>query len=195
MANNQNDTQAKENSQDARIVDAVRANIQTPVNQAGEQGKELADATRDGIHKMSDIREKAAESTKKVIQDGVNNVSQQARETANRFSKNLGFSGEDSEHLAAQSKQNMEMVTRCGTVLSQAFHETTRRLFDMGQKQFQRNLDGLTKLTHAKSVHEFASIQSELLREGMQHMVQDGKGITDTSAHAINEASKSFSAA
>ena len=79
-------------------------------------------------------------------------------------------------------------------MLSQAFQDASRSLFDLGQKQFQRNLEGLTKLTRAKSVQEFTAIQSNLVREGLQHLVQDSKAITDTSARAVDEASKTFSA-
>ncbi len=127
------------------------------------------------------------------MQNSIETASQHTREAADRFSKTLGFSGQDSERLAQQSKQNIEAVTRCGTVLSQAFQDASRSLFDLGQKQFQRNLDGLNKLTRAKTVQEFATIQSDLMRESLQHMVQDSKAITETSARAVNEASQTFS--
>ncbi|WP_257787428.1 phasin family protein [Methylobacterium phyllosphaerae] len=63
----------------------------------------------------------------------------------------------------------------------------------MSQKQWQRNLDGLNKLARAKSVQEYSAIQSELVREGLQSMVQDGKALSETSARAIEEAGKTFS--
>jgi hypothetical protein len=51
----------------------------------------------------------------------------------------------------------------------------------------------VTKLSRAKSVQEFTAIQSDLMRESLQHMVQDSKAITETSARAVEEASKTFS--
>jgi hypothetical protein len=193
MSNNQNTDHAKHNSQDARIAEAAKANFNQAADKTAEQGKQFADAAREGVNKMVDLREKATETTKQVMQNGIDTASQQAREAADRFSKTLGFSGADSEKLAQQSKHNMEAVTRCGTVLSQAFQDASRSLFDLSQKQFQRNLDGLTKLTRAKSVQEFTAIQSDLMRESLQHMVQDSKSITETSARAVEEASKSLS--
>lgn len=189
MANEQNTTHGNQNAQDARNAEAAKANF----NKAAEQGKQFAEAARQGVNQMNDVREKATETTKQVLQNGIETASQQAREAADRFSKTLGFSGQDSERLAQQSKQNIEAVTRCGTVLSQAFQDASRSLFDLGQKQFQRNLEGLNKLTRAKSVQEFTAIQSDLMREGLQHMVQDSKAITETSARAVNEASQTFS--
>ena len=193
MSNNQNTDHGKQNAQDARNAEAAKANFDKAEDKTAEQGKQFADAAREGANKMVDLSEKAAETTKQAMQNGIETASQQAREAADRFSKTLGFSGQDSERLAQQSKQNIEAVTRCSTVLSQAFQDASRSLFDLGQKQFQRNLEGLNKLTRAKSVQEFAAIQSDLVRESLQHMVQDSKAITDTSARAVEEAGKTFS--
>ena len=193
MSNNQNTNHGNQNGQDARNAEAAKANFNKAADKTAEQGKQFAEAARNGVNQMNDVREKATETTKQVLQNGIETASQQAREAADRFSKTLGFSGQDSERLAQQSKQNIEAVTRCGTVLTQAFQDASRSLFDLGQKQFRRNLEGLNKLTHAKSVQEFTAIQSDLMREGLKHMVQDSKAITETSARADDEAGKTFS--
>ena len=190
MNNDQDLNNASQDGQDARVAEA---NFDKAADKTNEQNKQFADVAREGVNKVVDLSEKATETTKQVMQNGIETASHQAREAADRFSKTLGFSGEDSERLARQSKQNIEAVTRCGTVLSQAFQDASRSLFDLGQKQFQRNLDGLNKLTRAKSVQEFTAIQSDLMREGLQHMVQDSKAITETSARAVDEAGKTFS--
>ena len=192
MSNKQNTDYAKQ-TQDAHNAEAAKANFDKAGDQTAEHGKQFADAAREGANKMADFSQKAAESTKQAMQNGIEIASQEVREAADRFSKTLGFSGQDSEHLAEQSKRNIEAITRCSTVLSQGFQDASRSLFDLGQKQFQRNLEGLNKLTRAKSVQEFAAIQSDLVRDGLQHIVQDSRAITDTSARAVEEAGKTFS--
>ncbi|AWN40560.1 phasin family protein [Methylobacterium durans] len=188
MAFNQNSNQNKQSDQSGKAADTAKATI----DRSAEQGKQFADAARDGANKMADLQQQAAENTKRIVQRSVETTSQQAREATERFTKTLGFTGEDSERLARQSKQNMEAVARCGTVLTQAFQDASRHWFELGQRQWQRNLDGVNKLTRAKSVQEFAAIQSELARESLQHIVQDSRSITETSARAVEEASKAF---
>ena len=189
MALNQNNAQGKQHDQNDKIADTAKANI----DKTAEQSAQFADAARDGMNKIVDLREHATENTKQLVQKSVETASHQAREATERFSRTLGFSGENSERLALQSKQNMEAVTRCGTVLTQAFQDVSRSWFGLAQKQFQHNLDGMNKLVRAKSLQEFTAIQSDLVRESLQHMVQDGKAITETSARAVEEASKTFS--
>jgi len=191
MAFNQNSNPSKQSEQSDKAADTAKANI----GKTAEQGKQVAEAARDSVNKLVALREQATESTKQIVQRSVETASRQAREAAERFTKTLGFTGEDSERLARQSKQNMEAVARCGTVLTQAFQDASRNWFGLAQSQWQRNLDGLNKLARARSVQEFAAVQSELVRESLQHMVQDSRAITETSARAVEEASKAFSAA
>src|SRR6195952_5017020 len=166
MAVNQNAPQDIKDERGNNVADSAKAHL----NKATEQGTRFVDAARDGLNKIVDLREQATENTKQVVQKSVETASQQAREAADRFTRTLGFSGEHSERLARQSKQNMEAVTRCGTVLTQAIQDVSRSWFGLAQKQFQRNLEGMNKLVHARSVQEFTTIQSELVRDGLQHM-------------------------
>ncbi|WP_336492009.1 phasin family protein [Methylobacterium nigriterrae] len=189
MAVNQTTAQSTQRDQENKISDAAKDSI----NRTAEQGAQLADLTRDGANRIAEIRDQAAENTKRIVERGIEAVSHQAREATDRFTRTLGFSGEDSERLARQSKQNVEAITRCGTVLTQAFQDTSRHWFELSQRQWQRNLEGLNKLTQAKSVQEFAAIQSELARDGLQHMVQDSRTIAETSLRAVEEASKTIS--
>ncbi|GJE43282.1 phasin family protein [Methylobacterium soli] len=186
MSLNQNTSHSKN---DEKILDAAMHNA----DKTAEQGSRLVDVAGDNVSKMVDLRDQAAENTKRIVQKGLETASQQARDVADRFTRTLGFSGEDSERLARQSKQNLEAVTRCGTVLTQAFQESSRHWFDLSRKQWQRNLDGLNKLTHAKSVQEFTAIQSDLVRESLQHVIQDSRTIAETAVRAVDEASKTFS--
>jgi len=188
MAFNQNNTQAKQTEQGAKIAEAAKASL----NQGAEQAARANTAARDGLNTVTELHAQAAETGKKMLQEGVETASKHAREATDRITRTLGFSGQDSERLARQSKQNMEAVTRCGTVLTQAFQDASRNWFELAQKQWQRNLDGMNKLARSKSVQEFTSIQSDLVREGLQQMVQDSRGIAETSLRAVDDASKAF---
>jgi hypothetical protein len=181
MALNQNGN-GKQNEQSARVADAVKAQV-----------NQTAAAAREGISKVAEFRDQATEQTHEALRTGIETASHQARETADRFTRSLGFTGAEAERLANQSKQNMEAVARCGSVLGQALQDVSRSWFELGQKQWQRNLEGLTKLASSKSVHEFTATQGELVRESLQHMVQDSRAIAERSVRAVDEASKTFS--
>ena len=54
------------------------------------------------------------------------------------------------------------------------------------------NLEGLSKLAHCRSVQDFAAVQSGLIRESLQHMVEDSRSIVEGSLRAVNAASKAL---
>ncbi len=168
-------------------------NTKDKFDKTTDQSAKAAYEAREGVSKIVDLNERAAQSTQQLMQESLETASNQARDVGDQLSRAFGYTGEDSERLAQQSKQNMEAVAHCGTVFTQAFQDASRIWLDLGQKQWQRNLDGLNKLARTKSVQEFSAIQSELVREGLQSMIQDGKAITETSARAVEEASKTFS--
>src|SRR5215203_1002730 len=99
-----------------------------------------------------------------------------------------GLSGEEGERLARQSGQNVEAITKFGTVLTQACQDTSREWYGLAQKQLQRNLEGLSKLAHCRSVQDFAATQSGLVRESLRYMVEDADSIVEISLRAVDEA-------
>src|SRR4051812_43618772 len=101
MTVDQNTTHSNQIEHNDKIADAEKANI----NKTAAQGKQIADAAREGINKMVDLREQTTEAAKQIVQKGIETACHQARGGADRFPRALGFSGEQSDGLARQSKQ------------------------------------------------------------------------------------------
>ena len=158
--------------------------------QTNGQVHKNADAARAGVEKLADFRQRATEDGWKSMQSSVDAASQGFQNASNQFTRTLGFSGEEGERLARQSGQNVEAITKFGTVLTQAYQDTSREWYGLAQKQLERNLKGLSKLAQCRSVQDFTAVQSGLVRESLQHMVEDTRAIVEISLKAVNDASK-----
>src|SRR4051794_13086501 len=155
-----------------------------------EQAYKNAEAARAGVDRLADFRQQATEDAWKSMRGSVEAASQSFQNASDRFARTLGYSGEEGERLARQSGQNVDAITKFGTVLTQAYQDTSRDWYGLAQRQLQRNLEGLSKLAHCRSVQEFAATQSGLVRESLQHMVEDSRSIAEISLKAVNDASK-----
>src|SRR5215204_2953676 len=155
-----------------------------------EQAHKNADAARAGVEKLANFRQRATDDAWKSMENGMDAASQGFQNASDQFTRALGFSGEEGERLARQSGQNVEAITKFGTVLTQAYQDTSREWYGLAQKQLQRNLEGLSKLAHCRSVQDFAATQSGLVRESLEHMVEDSRLIVEISLKAVNDASK-----
>ena len=174
MANPQTDTHARE---------------QTKRDEAAYKAIEGAQA---GIDRLAGFRQQATEDAWKSMRGSVEAASQEVQNASDRFARTLGYSGEEGDRLARQSGQNVDAITKFGTVLTQAYQDTFRDWYGLAQRQLQRNLEGLSKLAHCRSVQEFAATQSGLVRESLQHVVEDSRSIAEGSLKAVNEASKAL---
>src|SRR4051794_2550400 len=160
-----------------------------------EQAHKNAEAARAGVEKLADFRQRATEDGWKSMESGLDAASQGFQNASDQFTRALGFSGEEGERLARQSGQNVEAITKFGTVLTQACQDTSREWYGLAQKQLQRNLEGLSKLAHCRSVQDFAAVQSSLVRESLQYLVEDTGSIVEISLKAVNEARKAVAGA
>lgn len=191
MSPTQNPPQSRQKEQAERLTETGHAALDA----AADQGESLASNSAENVNALLEVGEQAAANVRSVMQNNLESVSNQTRETIDRFARALGVSGEENERLALQSRQNMDAVARCGTVLTQAFQDTSQSWFELGRKQWQRNVDGFSRLARARSIQEFAAIQSEWLSDGMQQIVQDSRSIAERSLRAADEAGKALKAA
>ena len=175
MANPQTDTHAREQTK------------------RDEQARKNDDAARARVEMLADFRQRATEDAWKSMESSVDAASQGFRNASDQFARTLGYSGEEGDRLARQSGQNVDAITKFGTVLTQAYQDTFRDWYGLAQRQLQRNLEGLSKLAHCRSVQEFAATQSGLVRESLQHVVEDSRLIVEISLKAVNDASKAVS--
>src|SRR5215204_469643 len=133
--------------------------------QIDAQAHKNAEAARAGVERLANFRQQATENAGKAVQSGVEAAGQGFQNASDQFARTLGYSGQEGERLARQSGQNMEAVGKYGIVVAQAFQDTSREWYGLAQKQWQRNLEGVSKLAHCRSVQEFVAAQSSLVPE------------------------------
>src|SRR3954466_8132527 len=90
---------------------------QTKRDEAAYKAIEVAQA---GVDKLADFRQQATDDAWKSMRGSVEAASQEVQNASDRFARTLGYSGEEGERLARQSGQNVEAITKFGTVLTQA---------------------------------------------------------------------------
>ena len=157
-----------------------------------EQAHKNGDAARAGVEKLAGFRQRATADAWRSMESGVEAASQGFQNASDQVARTLGFSGEEGERRARQSEQNVEAITRFGTVLTQALQDTSRGWYGLAQKQLQRNLEGLSYLAHCRSAQDLAAVQSSLIRESLRYMVGDADSIVDISLRAVDEARRAL---
>ena len=154
-----------------------------------EQAHKNADAARAGVEKLADFRQRATADAWKSMQEGVDAATQRFRMPRISSRARWASPGRRANGSPGSPGRTWKPSQKFGTVLTQACQDTSREWYGLAQ-QLQRNLEGLSKLAHCRSVQDFAATQSGLVRESLQHMVEDSRLIVEISLKAVNDASK-----
>src|SRR5215212_575365 len=152
--------QAKRDEQDHKAAEAAR----TVTNEAAKVGEQSARAG-------ADIARRGAETARDTVQSGVTMASQTVQRLNDQFTQALGFNGPQSEELARRSSQNLQAVSQASTVLMKGAQEVLHEVLGLVQDRVQKSIDGLGRLAGARSVQDFVAVQSDLVRDGLQQMI------------------------
>jgi hypothetical protein len=157
--------------------------------------RQPAEARKNRTHKPHRIVRAAAANTGERIsgprqdtQPGLSIVSENTHHVADQVIQGFGLSVEKGEAWTLRSVQNMEAVTQASMALSRGFQELSLELVTAVQEQVKRNLNVLRDLSRCRSVQEFVSIQSELLRDNIQHTLQGTQRLAEVSTRIADEA-------
>jgi phasin family protein len=157
------------------------------IDRAAESVNKVADEmTRAG----SDIARNGAETARQGLESGLNSTVDTFHRVTDQFTHVLGFVGPQSEELARKSSQNIEAVSQASTVLTKGAQEISRAWFDAMRERIAKNLEAMNRLAGCRSVQDFVTVQSEIVRDGLGHTVNSSRRIAEVSIRVADEAAR-----
>jgi phasin family protein len=180
-------------------------NTNEPTNKTAEAGRQASDeATRTArivtdeaaeageraVQAGTDIVRRSAETAQEAWTSGLGTATQTFQQMTEQFTQAFGFVGPQSEDLARRSSQNVEAVTEASRVLTQGLQEISREWIGLTRDRLNKNLDGLNELARCRSVPDFVAVQSGLVRDNLQQMIDNGRHIAEVSVRVADEAAR-----
>jgi phasin family protein len=166
-------TAADEAAHTARIV----------TDEAARMGEQSA---RAGV----DIARRGIETARENLEAGLNTAAQSFQRMTDQATQVLGFSGPQAEALARRSSENVQAVTQASTVLARGAQEVSHEWISLAQERVTKNLDGLNRLGGCRSVQDFVAVQSDLVRDDLQRVIDANRRIAEVSLRVAEEAAR-----
>jgi len=157
-----------------------------------EQAKVGPEATQASVASLTNFASEASNEARKAVQDGMGAAADGFRRASDQLTRIYGFEGEEGQRLAKRATLNMDAVRACNAIVIHAFQGSTRDWFSLAQSQYQRNLSAVAKLAQARSVQDYLAIQSDLIRDSMQHLTEDCGAMVQHSSQAVQDATQSI---
>jgi phasin family protein len=176
--------QAKRDEQDHKAAEAART-ARTVTDEAARVGEQTARAG-------ADVFRRGTETARDNLQSGLNTANLSFERINDQFTQALGFNGPQAEELARRSSQNLQAVSQASTVLAKGAQEVSREWVNLAQERMTKNMDGLNRLLGCRSVQDFVAVQSELVRDNLQQVIDTNKRVAELSVRIADEAARSI---
>src|SRR5215210_4796249 len=168
-----------------KAADEAARTARTVTDEAARVGEQTARAG-------ADVFRRSTETARENLQSGLNTATQSFQRINDQFTQALGFKGPQAEELARRSSQNLQAVSQASSVLIKGAQEVSQEVFGLVQDRLQKNIDGLNRLAGVRSVQDFVAVQSDIVRDGLQQVIDTNKRVAELSVRVADEAARAI---
>jgi len=170
-----------------RRTEAKRAQVQI------ESVQQVAEGMAGSVRAGAEGAQRVASTVRDAVQTGLGTASEIAQRSTDQALQLFSFSGRDTRDLADQASRNLQAIAQSGTVLARGVQDVSQQWMSMTQDRFQKNLDGFNALTRCRSVPDAVAIQSSIVRNNLEQMLENSRRLAEHSMRIAEEASRTIS--
>ncbi|MBQ0823023.1 phasin family protein [Microvirga sp. HBU67558] len=160
--------------------------LREPVETVQRVTEDLAESVRAG----TDGAQSIAKSMQQVVENSFGLFSELARRSTGQAMQMFGRSDGEARGLAAQDSGGTTGAVQPNAVLVRGFQDVSREWFELSQKRLQTNLDGLNALARCRSLNDFVTVQSSLIRDNLEQTVDNSRRMAELTMQLTDEAAR-----
>lgn len=127
-------------------------------------------------------------------QDAVQDSAQAAYELGGRSLESLGRQGREALTLVDQMPDYLQAVARSNRILAGGAGTITLEWFGLRQERLLKNLEGMTNLLSCRTIPDFVSLQSALVRGNAERVLENSQRLAQLTAQVAQEATRTLTA-
>ena len=173
-------------------VDAGRATLNEATRTTGAIANEAAQTGEQATRVGADMANQGAETLRDTMRSGLNTATETFQRATDQFLKGFTFSGPRSDDVARRSSQAIDAITQTGSLMARGLQEVSQELLGLAQERPSKNVDGLNRLAGCRSMQEFVSVQSDLVRDNLQQVIETNRRVAEVSLRIADEAARTI---
>jgi phasin family protein len=175
--------------------EAVQDTTRKMTEETGRVTRAMADAGERAGRANVELLQSNAETIQKVLQSGSELASELTARSTDQFARALGLTGHEAQQATQQSSRNMALIAQSSTVLANGMQNISTEWFGFVRKRAEQNIGALDALMRCRTPQELMALQSDLIRDGLQDLIQSTRKIAEVSVRMTDEASRKMAEA
>ena len=150
---------------------------------------------------MLTVVEAEAESAQELVQTVQDTVQERVRAASEATGFSISRSIElvsrptrDTPNLMNQASEQLQAVVRSNRILIRGAETIALEWFALRQERLLRNLDAMNDLLQCRSVPDIVSVQSTLICENVDRMIESSRNVAQLTAHVTQQATRTITA-
>jgi hypothetical protein len=160
----------------------------------GRKPAEAASDTGGTLLAAVEAGSKSVRVIEQTVQDAVEDSAQAASEMGGRSLESLGRHGQEAMTLVDQMPDYVQAMARSNRILAGGAGTITLEWFGLRQERLLKNLEGLTDLLSCRTIPDFISLQSALVRGNAERMLENSQRLAQLTAQVAQETTQTLTA-
>ena len=178
------------NREERNAGEAAREHARRISNETHQFTQGAADAGEGAVRAGTELLQRQAEMMHQIWEAGRNMASQLTDPSLNPVLRALGTSDAEAQKAAQQSVRNMEAVLGSSKVVAEELQNISREWIEFAQSRLQQTLGSLNALGRCRTAEDAAAVQSDLIRDNVEHLLQSTRRTAEISARMADHATR-----
>ncbi|OYD85368.1 phasin family protein [Azospirillum brasilense] len=170
---------------------ASEKDAQTIARDTAAKGRNVAEDT---TRRMAETAAEATQRGADTASDVMGKATQVAGQTSDQLKRMMGLSAEAQGEVAQQARENMDVMTQCGSVLMDGMQSIMREWMGFAQEAMARNAEGINAMMRSRSVQDLYAAQSSMVKDEMELLLNRSVKVSELSAKTANDAVRRLNA-
>ena len=170
--------------------ESIRETGEQAAEQTRRIGLAAAKTGEDLAQVSADLLRQNTETMRNAWRFGVEAVTVVMNRSTDQFGGVFGYTGEEAQQAAEKSVRNTQSVMDSARAVSKGLNDVSREYFQFAQRQIEHNMDLINELWRCRTPHEFAAVQSDLIRDTMTGALESSRRVADMSLKVADDAGK-----
>ncbi|WP_029085264.1 phasin family protein [Bradyrhizobium sp. th.b2] len=194
MANPRPEDKSTRTMEDAARSASERTAEQTAriAHTAGEQSARIAQATaeagEEAARASANLLKHNAETFQNAWRFGLDMMTAATGRSTDQLGRVLGLSGDEAQVAVERSAHNAATVLNSTTAVAKVMSDISREYFAFVRHQIETTMDRMNELGSCRTAKDIAVVQSEFVRETVEHALESSRRMADMSLKATNDA-------